>query len=53
MQRRKEELSQVGFKPMVGCLQFNQKSDYPIDAANGLLTDVRRSWEADARADGE
>ncbi len=50
--RRRAELSRVGFKVMVGCLQFNRKSDYPMDAVRRLLEEVRRSLEADARAAG-
>lgn len=52
MQRRKAELSGAGFKVMVGCLQFNRKSDYPVDAVRPLLEDVRRSLEADAKEGG-
>jgi len=52
MQRRKADLSNAGFKVMVGCLQFNRKSGYPIDAVRRLLEDVKRSLEADAKKAG-
>lgn len=52
MQRRKAELSGAGFKVMVGCLQFNRKSEYPLEAIGRLLEDVKRSLEADAKKGG-
>ena len=52
MQRRKPELSRLGFKVMVGCMQFNRKSDYPMDSVERLLEDVRRSLETDANSEG-
>jgi len=52
MQRRKAELSDAGFKVMVGCLQFNRKSEYPLEAISRLLQDAKRSLEADAKKGG-
>lgn len=48
--RRKAELERAGFKLMVGGLQFNRKSEYPIDLVVELLRDVKKSLEEDARA---
>lgn len=50
MHRRETELSRVGFKVMVGCIQFNRKADYPIETVDRLLEDVKRSLEDDAKA---
>lgn len=33
-------LKQAGFKVMVGCLQWNKKADFPIDALDQLLAKV-------------
>ncbi len=30
-------LKEAGFKPMVGCLQWNRKADFPMDAFEQLL----------------
>jgi uncharacterized protein YdhG (YjbR/CyaY superfamily) len=48
--KRKRELERAGFKVMVGCLQFNRKSEYPIGLVVELLKDIRNSLEEDGRA---
>jgi len=47
--RRKRELERAGFKVMVGCLQFNRKSAYPIGLVVEILRDVKKSLEEDGR----
>ena len=47
--KRKTELERVGFKLMAGCLQFNRKSEYPVDVIVGLLKDIKVSLDEDAK----
>ena len=49
---RRAALERAGFKLMVGCLQFNRKSEYPIDLVVEVLRDVRRSLDEDAGLGG-
>lgn len=43
-----EELAAAGFKVMVGCLQFNRKSAFPLDAVVPILTAIRKTMAARA-----
>jgi len=43
------ELERAGFKLMVGCIQFNGKSEYPIGLVVDLLKDIEKSLEEDGR----
>ncbi len=47
--KRKTELERAGFKLMAGCLQFNRKSEYPVDVIVGLLKDIKVSLDEDAK----
>ena len=38
-------LAKAGFKVMVGCLQFNRKGDYPVDALKPLLDEAAQMLE--------
>jgi hypothetical protein len=49
--RRKKELERAGFKLMVGCLQFNRKSEYPTGLLVDLLKDVKTSLVEDESRD--
>ncbi len=40
--RHAERLKEIGFKPMVGCLQWNRKADYPLDELDRLLAKTAR-----------
>lgn len=46
--KKHKELAAVGFKTMVGCLQYNRKGDVPLDALEPLLEGMRRAWDAEA-----
>ncbi len=35
-------LNDAGFKPMVGCLQWNKKADFPMDAFERLLDEAAK-----------
>ena len=50
--RRNKELENAGFTLMVGCLQFNRKSEYPTDLVVDLLKDIQTSLADDARRGG-
>ena len=47
LQRHAASLKDAGFKVMVGCIQFNRKSEYPMSAVKSLLDDVAKGWNAD------
>ena len=47
--RHRAELERAGFKLMVGCIQFNGKSAYPIGLVVDLLKDIEKSLEEDGR----
>lgn len=36
-------LKQVGFKVMVGCIQWNRKADYPVDAVEAVFAGAAAS----------
>jgi hypothetical protein len=37
-------LTAAGFKVMVGCLQFNRKAEFPLQAVTPLLDDLATQW---------
>lgn len=47
--RHRSDLDAAGFKVMVGCLQFNRKSDYPVDAVRPLLEETAATLRAESR----
>ncbi|TLZ55006.1 MAG: DUF1801 domain-containing protein [Methanobacteriota archaeon] len=47
--RHRAELERAGFKLMVGCIQFNRKSEFPIGLVVDLLKDIEKSLEEDER----
>jgi hypothetical protein len=47
LNRREAQLSAAGFKVMVGCLQFNRKGDYPVDAVVGILEGIKAQFDAE------
>ena len=50
LQKRERELSAAGLKPMVGCLQFTRKGDYPLDAIDDLFGRIRQQMDQEAKA---
>lgn len=48
--KRRDDLSEAGFKVMVGCLQFNRKSAYPVDAVVPLFESIAADMDAERAA---
>lgn len=48
LQRHREALGGAGFKVMVGCLQFNRKADYPLQAVRPLLEETAAALRSEA-----
>jgi hypothetical protein len=46
--RHAKSLEAAGFKVMVGCLQFNRKGDYPVDAVLPLLDAIAAAMKREA-----
>ena len=42
LERRRAELSAVGFKVMRGCIQWNRKQAYPVETVRSLLESVKQ-----------
>lgn len=47
LEQRRATLEAAGFKVMVGCLQFNRKSEFPLQATKDLLTAIRRQMDTE------
>lgn len=37
LRKHESDLEETGFKVMVGCLQWNRKADYPVDAIEAVF----------------
>jgi len=46
LDKRREELTQAGFRVMRGCLQWNTKRAYPMETVKGLLESIQRQFTA-------
>ncbi len=44
----RDELKDVGFKPMKGCLQYNRKGGVPVEALEPLLDEIAQAMANEA-----
>lgn len=52
LSKRRDRLADAGFKVMVGCVQYNRKGDYPVDAIVPLLEAIAKDMDKE-RAQAE
>jgi hypothetical protein len=48
LSRKRKELEAAGFKPMVGCLQYTRKGEYPVGEVKALLSECARQMDSEA-----
>ena len=49
LKAHRAQFEAAGFKVMVGCLQFNRKSEFPVDVVDAMVARIAKAMDAERR----